>query len=92
MKILITGNLGYVGTITTEYLKNQGYDVVGLDSGFYRECLLVPIENKIITDDVNSRCKLKDAVREYLKFLSEVDNNIGFVSAAKHLEISYDYQ
>ena len=49
MKILVTGNLGYVGTITTEYLKNQGYEVVGLDSGFYRECLLVPIENKIIT-------------------------------------------
>ena len=55
MKILVTGNLGYVGTITTEYLKNQGYDVVGLDSGFYRECLLVPIENKIITKNKDIR-------------------------------------
>ena len=55
MKILVTGNLGYVGTITTEYLKNQGYEVVGLDSGFYRECLLVPIENKIITKNKDIR-------------------------------------
>jgi len=55
MKILVTGNLGYVGTTTTEYLKNQGYEVVGLDSGFYRECLLVPIENKIITKNKDIR-------------------------------------
>jgi nucleoside-diphosphate-sugar epimerase len=55
MKILVTGNLGYVGTTTTEYLKNQGYEVVGLDSGFYRECLLVPLENKIITKNKDIR-------------------------------------
>ena len=55
MKILVTGNLGYVGTITTEYLKHQGYDVVGLDSGFYRECLLVPIENEVVTKNKDIR-------------------------------------
>jgi len=55
MKILVTGNLGYVGTTTTQYLKNQGYEVVGLDSGFYRECLLVPLENKIITKNKDIR-------------------------------------
>ena len=55
MKILVTGNLGYVGTITTEYLKNQGYEVVGLDSGFYRECLLVPLKNEIITKNKDIR-------------------------------------
>jgi nucleoside-diphosphate-sugar epimerase len=55
MKILVTGNLGYVGTVTTEYLKNQGYEVLGLDSGFYRDCLLVPIEIRIITKNKDIR-------------------------------------
>ena len=50
MKILVTGNLGYVGTITSAYLKNQGYDVTGLDSGFYSDCRLVPIEREISTN------------------------------------------
>ena len=50
MKILVTGNLGYVGTITSAYLKNQGYDVIGLDSGFYIDCRLVPIEREISTN------------------------------------------
>lgn len=55
MKILVTGNRGYVGSITTEYLKNQGYHVVGLDSGFYRDCVLVPIENEIFTANKDIR-------------------------------------
>ena len=39
MKILVTGNLGYIGTIVTEVLSSS-YEVVGLDSGLYEECLL----------------------------------------------------
>jgi nucleoside-diphosphate-sugar epimerase len=50
MTILITGNLGYVGTIASTYLKNVGYEVVGLDCGFYKECLLSPEENEIYTN------------------------------------------
>ena len=55
MKILVTGNLGYVGTITSAYLKNQGYDVTGLDSGFYSDCRLVPIEREISTNNKDIR-------------------------------------
>ena len=55
MKILVTGNLGYVGTVTSVYLKNQGYDVTGLDNGFYRDCILVPIENEIFTKNKDIR-------------------------------------
>lgn len=39
MKILVTGNLGYIGTIVTEVLSSS-YEVVGLDNGLYEECLL----------------------------------------------------
>ncbi len=34
-KILITGSEGYIGTVMADYLINQGYEVSGLDAGFY---------------------------------------------------------
>ena len=45
MKILVTGNLGYVGTILTEVLNQKGYDFIGLDVGFYEDCILGEIKN-----------------------------------------------
>ena len=92
MKILVTGNLGYVGTITTEYLKNQGYDVVGLDSGFYRECLLVPIENKIITKNKDIRdVEISDfAGIDAVVHLAALSNDpIGELDQNLTLEINY---
>ena len=49
MNILVTGSLGYVGTHTTHNLTLKGYNVFGIDSGFYRECNLVPIDNEVPT-------------------------------------------
>jgi nucleoside-diphosphate-sugar epimerase len=55
MKILITGNLGYVGSIASAYLMNQGHYVVGLDCGFYKDCSLIPIENEVKTKNKDIR-------------------------------------
>ena len=38
MKILVTGHLGYIGTVLTPMLLREGYEVVGLDSDLYRRC------------------------------------------------------
>jgi nucleoside-diphosphate-sugar epimerase len=92
MKILVTGNLGYVGTITTEYLKHQGYDVVGLDSGFYRECLLVPIENEVITKTKDIRdVEVSDFTGiEAVVHLAALSNDpIGELDQNLTLEINY---
>jgi nucleoside-diphosphate-sugar epimerase len=40
VKILITGNLGYVGTVLSEHLTAFNHQVSGIDSGFYKDCLL----------------------------------------------------
>ena len=38
MRILVTGHLGYIGTILAPFLVRAGHDVVGLDSDLYRRC------------------------------------------------------
>jgi nucleoside-diphosphate-sugar epimerase len=36
MRVLLTGHLGYIGTVMTPMLLDAGHDVVGLDSDLYR--------------------------------------------------------
>lgn len=51
-KILITGSLGYIGSVLTPYLAERGCDVVGYDAGFFRDSLLYPPqETKTIFKD-----------------------------------------
>lgn len=38
MKILVTGHLGYIGTVLTPMLLEHGHEVVGLDSDLYERC------------------------------------------------------
>ena len=44
MKILVTGNKGYIGSVLTAMLIKKGYDVCGYDIGYYEDCLLHPFE------------------------------------------------
>ncbi len=38
MRVLLTGNLGYIGTVLTPMLLRAGHQVVGLDSDLYARC------------------------------------------------------
>jgi nucleoside-diphosphate-sugar epimerase len=40
--ILLTGHRGYIGSVMAPYLVEQGYSVVGLDTGYFNDCTLVP--------------------------------------------------
>lgn len=37
MKVFVTGVNGYIGTVLAPYLAERGLEVVGLDTGFYRD-------------------------------------------------------
>jgi len=59
MKILLTGDRGYIGTVLTSELLNKGYEVVGLDSGFFEKNLLKPVNfsHTTITKDIRDTSK-----------------------------------
>jgi len=41
-RILVTGSLGYLGSVLTTFLAESGFDCVGYDTGFFKHCLLYP--------------------------------------------------
>ncbi len=41
-KILITGSLGYLGSVLTQNLAENGYQCIGYDAGFFKDSLLYP--------------------------------------------------
>jgi len=51
-RILITGSTGYLGSVLTGYLQQNGFDCVGYDTGFFKDCLFYdPPDTKTLTID-----------------------------------------
>lgn len=42
MRVLITGHMGYIGTVLTPMVLNAGHEVIGIDSDLYRRCTFEP--------------------------------------------------
>lgn len=42
MRVLVTGSEGYIGSVLMDVLKEHGHDPVGLDAGWFFDCLLYP--------------------------------------------------
>lgn len=49
---MITGSLGYLGSVLAGYLEQNGFDCVGYDTGFFRNCLFYdpPATRTLIRD------------------------------------------
>ncbi len=60
MRVLVTGNRGYIGCVLTPLLEERGHEVVGYDIGYYDDVALPPVPEptKQITKDT------RDAVPE----------------------------
>ena len=46
-RILVTGNLGYIGSTMVPILIDAGYEVTGFDAGYYEDCYLVEQKQKL---------------------------------------------
>ncbi len=70
MRVLVTGHLGYIGTILTPMLLERGHEVVGYDSNLYERCtypggpaiIEVPFVRKDVRDAAVEDFKGVDAV------------------------------
>ena len=40
MRILVTGCKGYIGSVLIEELIKKNYKVIGLDSGYFKDCII----------------------------------------------------
>jgi nucleoside-diphosphate-sugar epimerase len=47
MRVLLTGHLGYLGALLVPVLHDRGHEVVGLDSGLFRDCTFGPAPEAI---------------------------------------------
>jgi len=54
MKVLVTGNLGYIGTVLVPILLDKNHEVTGYDSGFFQDCAIssVPDNFRQISKDI----------------------------------------
>ncbi len=78
MRVLVAGTDGYIGTVLAPLLVDRGHEVVGLDTGFYRDGWFFdspPVSFTRINKDV--RCVTVDDVRGYdaVVHLAELSND-----------------
>ena len=71
MKILVTGHNGYIGSVLTPMLKARGYDVLGLDTFYFEDCILGKEKNATL------------AIRKDMRDITEAD--VRGVDAVIHL-------
>ena len=94
MKVLVTGVEGYIGSVLAPFLIERGHDVVGLDTGFYRDGRLyndaVPRSPAYINKDIR-RVTEKDLEGfEAFVHLAELSNDpLGQFSPEVTYEINH---
>ena len=49
MKILVTGNNGYIGSVLVQELIKRDYEVIGYDINYYKECILDSVDELFTT-------------------------------------------
>lgn len=90
---MVTGNLGYIGSVMVPFLIEKGYDVIGYDIGYYEDCYLVPAPQalkKQIKKDVRD-CTAEDfAGVDYLIHLAGLSNDpLGDFDESLTYDINY---
>ena len=92
--VMITGNLGYIGSVMVPILAEDGYDVTGYDCGYYEDCYLVPASQPLVRQikkDVRD-CTTEDfAGIDYVIHLAGLSNDpLGDFDETLTYEINYE--
>ena len=68
MKIMITGDLGYIGSVLVPQCLELGHDVVGFDIGYFEECAI----SETTKDYERIQCDLRDINREHFEGIEAI--------------------
>jgi nucleoside-diphosphate-sugar epimerase len=92
-KVLVTGSLGYLGSVLTGYLQRNGFECVGYDAGFFRDCLLYdPRGTKTVIRDVRDLEEKDLEGFDALVQLAGISNDpFGNLDAAKVYDPTREY-
>ena len=92
MRILVTGTSGYIGTLLGPHLMGRGHDVVGLDTGFYREGWLYNGNggsNQAGSNQGGNLDRFPTTINKDIRHITEADLE-GFDAVAHLAELSND--
>lgn len=64
-RVLLTGHEGYIGSVLGPLLGRAGHEVVGLDTGYFRDCTLTQPDSSLPTIRKDLRDLGVDDVREF---------------------------
>ena len=70
MRVMVTGHLGYIGTVMVPMLLRSGHEVIGLDSNLYENCTFEA--GGRIASVPSIRKDVRDVAREDLEGLGAV--------------------
>ena len=62
MKVLVTGGAGYIGSVTTQKLIEEGYEAVVFDNLVYGHKQVVPKQVKFIKGDLEDKKSILSAI------------------------------
>src|SRR5262245_12426842 len=91
-RILVTGNRGYLGTVMAPHFVRAGYQVTGLDTGYFDACTLMPetLEVPTITKDIRDLIATDVAGFDAIVHLAALSNDpIGNLDEGWTEEINY---
>jgi len=93
MQVLVTGNQGYIGSVLTPHLQANDHTVIGLDTGFFADCILTPFEDGVhqqLQKDVRDVIKQDLQGIEAIVHLAAISNDpMGELDPEVTLDINY---
>ncbi len=93
MTVMVTGNLGYIGSVLTPLLAQRGHQVRGFDSGLFRDCFLTPAvepTEQIVKDIRDIELEDLDGVTTIVHLAGLSNDPLGEVDDALTEAINYN--
>jgi nucleoside-diphosphate-sugar epimerase len=91
--ILVTGSLGYLGTVLMAHLEKRGFNCTGFDSGFFKDCLLydAPTPKTVFRDVRDIEQSDLDGIQAVVHLAGISNDPFGNLDAAKIYDPTREY-